>query len=58
VLLFKKEGETLRLYVGSGTDSCGVRTQFYNYEINNRVPKLVMKAIKDGFTLAHRGPLC
>jgi hypothetical protein len=60
-LWFTKEGETPKLYVGSGTSrDQGVEERLASYKATEslKLPRFVQQAFKNGFTLAHIGFLC
>jgi len=59
LLLLEKAGFRSKIYIGSGTDSKrGMHARTNTYMNQTHLPRLVKKAIDDGFTISHIGVLC
>jgi hypothetical protein len=59
LLVLEKKGFRPNIYVGSGTDSRGgVASRFYQYDTKASLPVYVERALKDGYTITHKGLLC
>lgn len=59
MLILKKPGYRRKQDVGSSTSSeCGVAARFRNYDTERTLPSLVEAALKDGYTITHKGLLC
>jgi hypothetical protein len=58
VIVLEKEGCAPKVYIGSGTGwASGVWTRIMCYIRGDQLPVNVLKALRDGFTITHKGPL-
>lgn len=59
VLILEKPDCPLKLYIGSGTEgSVGLYKRFQHYDTLIHLLEYVEKAIKEGYEIVHKAPLC
>lgn len=59
ILVLEKKGCRFIIYIGSGTDSRNsVSSRFRCYDRRDGLPMYVEKALKNGYTITHKGLLC
>jgi hypothetical protein len=59
MLVFEKENERSRLYVGSGTNGkWGAIHRLKDYDMGRTLPRYVAAALKEGFSMVHKTFLC
>lgn len=59
MLVFEKENERPRLYVGSGTHTkFGAVHRLKDYDTGRNLPRYVAAALKEGFSMVHKTFLC
>ncbi|KAF4928505.1 hypothetical protein CGCVW01_v001956 [Colletotrichum viniferum] len=55
----EKPNHPAKLYVGSGTNADhGVVTRLCDYKRETLLPQLVLKALREGYSISHAGLLC
>ncbi|KAK5126385.1 hypothetical protein LTR85_010621 [Meristemomyces frigidus] len=58
-LVLEKVGRRPKIYIGSGTSQRqGVRSRLRQYDTGTCLPWYVKKALDNGYTIVHKGPLC
>lgn len=58
-LLLEKPGEEPKIYIGSGTDKKdGLQIRFHQYDNGKCLPRFIEQALKEGYTIVHKGCLC
>jgi hypothetical protein len=60
LIVLRKQGCRSKIYIGCGTDSVrGLHVRFGHYKDNgSKLPKLIKKAIANGYRISHKGILC
>jgi hypothetical protein len=58
LLVLEKPGSRPRIYIGSATHTKGAYQRFNDYDKGEKLSLNVQRALKDGYTIVHKGCLC